>query len=232
MSFPSEQELQSIKDEVNQPTSDLMDELHTKNLLLDIIGQQSSEFTKIWNVVLRHANNQFVLIKKSKIRNTSNESYLKNVANTNFNEQDEKIDFVHHLASYILSEFELLKRFLRVILNQNQLGFTNTATYGRIINDMADNTTPSRDDLKNLFDVGLRDMLAHDSWLINNNCEVYYVDIRGSTITLSLDELFRKAYRTYYLQTAILLKYFEFFKQGSDELTHLTQIFQPNNSGS
>lgn len=228
-------ELQSLWKEIDSKIPLILDELNKQNLLVDVIGTKSPEFTKIWNVVLRHTKNQSILIKKglftrAKISYFTDKAIKEQGSPVAFSDEDWFVDYIHHITSYILAEFELLKRFLRIILDKDQLKFSDTAMYGTIIDKMEKKVSFKKNELEELFEINVRNMLAHDSWLIENSNEISYKDLGGTSHTLSLEELSKKAYKAFYLQQAILKKYYEIFKPGADELKHLTQILKSQDS--
>lgn len=96
-------------------------------------------------------------------------------------------DYMQQTSAMILSQFEFLKRFLRMILDLKKLKIKEIATLGEIITSISKNSKLSKSKLQNLFNLEMRDVIAHDSWYYENK-DFCYKKKDGSTIQLTFEE--------------------------------------------
>jgi len=99
--------------------------------------------------------------------------YLEVNATFGLTEEIFMFDLVRHMASFYLSEIEMLKKVFRDMINLKKLNLKPTATLGEILEAIAKRCGINKKGMKQLFNVEFRDAIAHDSWYFENRLFTY-----------------------------------------------------------
>lgn len=144
--------------------------------LFDKISSRSFKTVKI-------IETKYMLLKDEEFFN----KYKKFWAQFFIDEDDIYHDFIQQSAACVLSEFEYTKRFLRMILDLDKLKIKSTATLGEILNSISKNCGIDKTEINDLFNLELRDIIAHDGWFYDgkNFC---YEKKNGETIRLTFED--------------------------------------------
>ena len=126
------------------------------------------QFIRIWfdQDILRSKTNIFQnpdILKK----------YLETNATFGITEEIFMFDFVRHMASFYLSEIEMLKKIFRNMLDLKKLNLNPTVTLGEMLEAISKRCGIGKKELKQLFNVEFRDAIAHDSWYFENRKFTY-----------------------------------------------------------
>jgi len=227
----TDEELKKIEEENEEFLEPLMKQLKSQDLLVNVFGTESKEFTKLFNIIIRHANTQMLIMQKSEFYN-NNTFYFSNKTLSiedkkyGFHSNHQRVDYITDLTSYLLSSLELGKKFLQNILNTEKMELKPTATYGTILRRIE--IALKREDVTEFFRLQLRNDLGHEDWVITEDFDgIYYYDKSNQKRKISLKELERLSYVTYNIQAKILIKYSQMFHPKPDSVINVNQIFSP-----
>lgn len=150
------------------------------------------QFFRIWN-------DQNILRRKMDIVQNDKvlKKYLEAITPFGLTEEDFMFDFVRHMASFYLSETEMLKKVFREMLDLKKMKLKSTATLGEILEQVAHRCGIRKKEMKQLFNIELRDAIAHDSWYFEDRKFTYktkggkkeqwtYKEFGGELISLSV----------------------------------------------
>lgn len=219
MNQPIDKQIKQMSKLVETKVQNIVDILHKKKLF--VFPPTNPNLVK--KIVYRHTSDSILLIKKMEIRNKNKQKYLKAVKKFRIDKYDLDTDYVNSLTSYILGEFELLKRFLREQLKKIPLQINDTTTYGQLIVIIARETRINRKKLNKFFELELRNALAHDSWFIENG-KVCFYNLKNRMKVYDLNQLWLMSLKIHHLETSFLLNYYSKFRK--KRVIHLNQIFK------
>lgn len=149
-----------------------------------IAFKDNAEFDKIFertNSIKKISEAKFLILDDDKLLC----SYKKFWRTYYITEFDIYNDFMQQAASYLLSMFEHIKRFLMMFLNLEKMELKTTSTYGQIVGKIANTCNCTWSELSELFDVKTRNIIGHDNWYYNNKKFAYKDEGVEKEITLS-----------------------------------------------
>lgn len=149
-----------------------------------IAFKDNEEFDKIFertNSIMKISEAKFLILQDDELL----DNYKKFWAGHFINEFDIYNDFMQQAASYLLSMFEHIKRFLMMFLNLDKMTLKTTATYGQIVGKIANTCDYPWKELSELFDVETRNIIGHDNWYYNEKKFAYKDEGVEKEITLS-----------------------------------------------
>jgi len=137
--------------------------------------RDNEEFDKIFertNSIMKVSEAKFLILDDDKLLH----DYKKFWAAHFIDEFDIYNDFMQQAASYLLSMFEHVKRFLMMILDLEKMKLHEKATLGTIVTTISLKCGYSRNSLNELFDVETRNIIGHDNWYYKEKNFVYKDD--------------------------------------------------------
>ena len=102
------------------------------------------------------------------------------------NEFDLYNDYIQQGASYVLGLFELLRRFLHMILDLKKLNLKKTSTLGNIMYSISKKCGYDKNELDDILMIKIRNMIAHDTWYFEEKNFCY--EENGIVKKLTLEE--------------------------------------------
>lgn len=120
-------------------------------------------------------------------------------------------DLMRHMASFYLSEIEMLKKIFRDMLDLKRLNLNPTATLGEMLEALSKRCGINKQSMKQLFNVEFRDALAHDSWYFENR-KFTYKTKGGKIEQWTIDEFGGELISLSVLTEQICLKYLKKFE--------------------
>ena len=176
--------------------------------LLDTSWEDDDKFHKIWR-----RTNSIMKISEAKYIILLNDDLLKKYKNFwagHFIEEfDIYNDFFQQAASYLLSMYEHIKRFLLLILDKKKLSLKNKSTYGGIITKIAQNCSYDEKELLELFDVSTRNIIGHDDWYYSDK-NFTYEDSNGNEKKITIEEFVKRIYHVTSLSSAVSVSWFQY----------------------
>ena len=176
--------------------------------LLDSSWGDDDKFDKIWR-----RTNSTMKISEAKYTILQNDELLRKYKNFwaghFIDEFDIYNDFFQQAASYLLSMFEHIRRFLLLILNKKKLSLKNKSTYGSIIIKIAQNCSYDEKELLELFDVSTRNIIGHDNWYYSDK-NFIYEDSNGIEKIITIEEFVKRIYHVTSLSSAVSVSWFQY----------------------
>ena len=167
----------------SKKTSQLFEKLDSNNMLIPF--NDDPKFDKIFE-----RNNSTMHISEMKYMIFTDVEFFKKYKKFwlpfDVNEFDLYNDFIQQGASYVLWLFELLKRFLLMILDVKKLQINEKSTLGNIIFKISKETNLNKNELEDLLMLKIRNIIAHDSWYFEEKNFCYEED--GITKKLTLED--------------------------------------------
>ncbi|MCH7969280.1 MAG: hypothetical protein IH841_08580 [Thaumarchaeota archaeon] len=167
----------------SKKTSQLFEKLDSNNMLIPF--NDDPKFDKIFE-----RNNSTMHISEMKYMIFTDVEFFKKYKKFwlpfDVNEFDLYNDFIQQGASYVLGLFELLKRFLLMILDVKKLQINEKSTLGNIIFKISKETNLNKNELEDLLMLKIRNIIAHDSWYFEEKNFCYEED--GITKKLTLED--------------------------------------------
>jgi len=154
-----------------------------------IAFKDNIEFDKIFertNSIMKVSEAKFLILDDDELLC----SYKKFWAPYSITEFDIYNDFMQQAASYLLSMFEHIRRFLMMFLDLDKMRLKTIATYGQIVGKIANTCDYTWKELSELFDVETRNIIGHDNWYYNEK-KFAYKD-KGVEKEITLSELVEK----------------------------------------
>lgn len=159
---------------------------------------QKSDFHERYAKQLFRIGEQFnVLRRKEQITNDFSEEYIKwhneKAPDLPMTKNECLVEITTLLCSFGLTHYEFLKRFfietlfLDKLQMETSVHIGKTPTYGTLIKSFQKLTNYNQK-MNELFDVDLRNALAHDSWYLENT-GLQYKNFDNKIITISYTEL-------------------------------------------
>lgn len=118
-------------------------------------------------------------------------------------------DYIQQSSAIILSEFEFLKRFLRTFLDLKKLNIQKTATLGEILTSISKHTKLPKLELQNLFNLEMRNVIAHDSWYYEKR-DFCYKKKDGNIIRLTFEDFHIMVKNLNELMSLISVNWFQY----------------------
>ena len=157
----------------SKKTSQLFEKLDSNNMLIPF--NDDPKFDKIFE-----RNNSTMHISEMKYMIFTDVEFFKKYKKFwlpfDVNEFDLYNDFIQQGASYVLGLFELLKRFLLMILDIKKLQINEKSTLGNIIFKISKETNLNKNELEDLLMLKIRNIIAHDSWYFEEKNFCYEED--------------------------------------------------------
>ncbi len=176
--------------------------------LLESDWEDNDKFHKIWS-----RTNSIMKISEAKYIILQNEDLLRKYkifwAGHFIEDFDIYNDYFQQAASYLLSMFEHIKRFLLMILNKKELSLKNKSTYGGIITKIAQNCSYDEKELLELFDVPTRNIIGHDDWYYSDK-NFTYEDSNGVEKIIAIEEFVKRIYHVTSLSSAVSVSWFQY----------------------
>ncbi len=171
-------------EEIPPKVDELFKKLNENNLLIPF--KEDPLWDKISsrnNLTIKILEAKYMILEDKELFN----KYKKFWSQFFINEDDVYHDYIQQSASFILSGFEYTKRFLRMVLNLEKLNIKTTATLGQLLEAISEQCKIDKNELLNLFNLELRDIIAHDSWFYEQK-DFCYKKINGKIIRLSFKD--------------------------------------------
>ena len=168
-----------------------------------IAFKDNEEFDKIFertNSIMKISEAKFVILQDDELL----DNYKKFWAGHFINEFDIYNDFMQQAASYLLSMFEHIKRFLMMFLDLKKMKLREKSTLGIIVIEISKKCGYSWDSLNDLFDVNTRNIIGHDNWYYKEK-NFAYKDENGVEKEITLSELVEKIKYVTSLSSAIAM---------------------------
>lgn len=141
--------------------NELLTKLNEKKIIIPF--NDDVDFDKIFernNSTMHISEMKYIILTDSNLY----EKYKKFWQGFNVNGFDLYNDFIQQGASYILGLFEMLRRFLLMILDMKKLKLNEESPLGTIIHNISKTTRIKKEELNKLFMLRVRNIIAHDSW--------------------------------------------------------------------
>lgn len=162
-----------IHNDYSKKTSQLFEKLDSNKMLIPF--NDDPKFDKIFE---RNSSTRHISEMKYMIFTDVEffKKYKKFWLPFDVNEFDLYNDFIQQGASYVLGLFELLKRFLLMILDIKKLQINEKSTLGSIIFTISKETDLNKNELEDLLMLKIRNIIAHDSWYFEEKNFCYEED--------------------------------------------------------
>lgn len=193
---------------IKQKIENIFKTLFDQKLLDNNWDEGDDKFHKIWertNSIMKISEAKYIILQDDELLR----KYKIFWAGHFIEDFDIYNDYFQQAASYLLSMFEHIKRFLLMILNKKKLSLKNKSTYGSIITKIARNCGHDEKELFKLFDVETRNIIGHDDWYYSDK-KFTYEDPNGVVKTLTIEEFVKRIYHTTALSSAVSVSWFEY----------------------
>jgi len=198
------EETESIRKEIDKQVATYLELLFLKGLLVK--GEINFQ-----NIIERAQKTVDILEKKEKIFQDQKqyENYKNDLSKYGFTEDDISHEFFSQAVHSMLAHFEILKRFLREILNKQKLGIGAVDMFGEIIDKMGTGfgfNKAEKESFKALFNVEMRNVIGHDSWYYKDR-KFAYKKPSGTEVVLDFGDVYADILFLNHLMTSLSLQY-------------------------
>lgn len=182
-----------------QKMNDIFEVLFKNDFMIPFID--SDKFDKIWkrtNSTMKISEAKYMILQDEELLH----KYRLFWGGYFIDDFDIYNDYLQQAASYLLSMFEHIKRFLLMFLNKEKLNISDRSTYGLIVSIIAQKCKFDENDLKKLFDLETRNIIGHDDWYYSDK-HFAYLDDDDNEKKISITELVEKIRYITALSTSI-----------------------------
>ena len=181
----------NLPDQDKQTIQDTFKILYDKGYLIQI--KDNKEINKIHNrtiSIMQMSEMKYIIFDDDDLL----KKYEKFWMPYNITRVDIYNDFVHQIASCMLSIFELIKKFLLRVLDLDKLKLKEKSMLGEIISKINSKCDYPKNHLTDLFDIKTRNIIAHDNWYYKEK-NFAYKNENDNEVEITLEKLVEKIKR-------------------------------------